>query len=461
MPHKRVLHGFLLLVCLALPAVPGWVHAQPAEPPLVVTEDSLSVDALVELALDNAADYQTAVEQRDFNFYAMRGAWGAFLPSVGADAQFSNNRSETESIQYFNGVPIATGGTAVNKSSDSRWSLSASEQLFAGFQRWYGLKQAKLELENGSLTLVQARDILVYNVKLQVYNVLSAKENLALAKEVMELREEALRYAKTRHETGEVIELDVMQAEIDLGNARNDLLLAEQNLENAREILNVALGINVASRFPIKGGMQPFLPDLDPDDLVGISRRNNPEFKILDNTVQIRKQDVKMQTAGYFPTVNLNAGYTRSESGTDYNEWFLTPNDTYMSMSVSLRWNIFDRFQREIYRQQAVVNRRTAEWTKRGRTLQIASDIRAKWRTLQRLFEQIEVLERNRELARRQLELEQERYRLGASSQLNLRSSQVTFIQAETNYIQKVVTFQTTMAELEKALGVPLEEVQP
>ncbi len=452
--------GLAVVILFGSSVVPAFAQVV-GDLQLVISETPMSVDELVDIALDNAGDYQTALESRDFNYYAMRGAWGSFLPSLSASAQYSNARSERESgVYYLNGVSIPSS-TLVAKSSDSYVGLSASEQIFTGFQRWYGLKQAKLQLENGNLSVAQARNALIYNVKLQVYNVLSAQENLELAKEVVDLREETLRYARTRHETGEVIELDVMQAEIDLGNAKNDLLFADQNLENTREILNVAMGIDLSSRFPIDENLAPTLPALDPDVLIRYAERSNPEYKILANTVSIYKQDVKMQTSGYFPTVTLNGGYSRSESGEAYNKWILVPNDTYMNMSVNLSWNLFDRFQREIYRQQAVVNRRNAEWNERSRHLQIASDIRAKWRTLERLGDQIDVLERNRELARRQLELEQERYRLGASSQLNLRSSQVTFIQAETDYIQKVVTFQTTKAELENTLGVSLEEVQP
>ena len=75
------------------------------------------------------------------------------------------------------------------------------------------------------------------------------------------------------------------------------------------------------------------------------------------------------------------------------------------------------------------------------------------------LYKQIQVSDKNRDLARRQLQLEQERYRVGASDQLNLRSAQVTFISAEQDYLAKVLEFYTTRATLERDLGTSLDAV--
>jgi outer membrane protein TolC len=54
------------------------------------------------------------------------------------------------------------------------------------------------------------------------------------------------------------------------------------------------------------------------------------------------------------------------------------------------------------------------------------------------------------------LELEQERYRLGSASQLELRSSQVTYTQAETDHIYKTLEYLINLALLEEAVGVPI-----
>ncbi len=75
---------------------------------------------------------------------------------------------------------------------------------------------------------------------------------------------------------------------------------------------------------------------------------------------------------------------------------------------------------------------------------------------LEKVFKESQITEQNRDLAERQLNLERERYRLGATSQLALRDAQFVYAQAETENLQKVLEYQSTLIALELAVGKPL-----
>ncbi|MDP8207103.1 MAG: TolC family protein [Candidatus Electryonea clarkiae] len=424
-------------------------------PPLITDVQSLTIDDLVNIALENQAYYQKAVQDENFATYAYRGVYGSFLPRARASVSYQNTRTEIDGY-VFQGQVIPG---AKEWSHRSNWDIGLSEDIFTGGSRYYGMKSAQLQLENINLYRIRTKDELTYSVREAVYFFLSAQRRLEVSNEILELRKESLRFAKARYENGDVIELDVLQAEIDLGNAENALLTAQQTVENTRENINLVIGARLESGFPINADLKPVLPAVKFESLVRFALDTRPDLKANRNIVEIEEQNIKIARAGYLPSASLNMGFSGSDGGELANRFQLFPGENTRYYGVGMSWNLFNQFQTDINRQQSVVNKRKAEWDSHLSEQQVNADIRRQVRNLTRLFDQTEVLDKNRDLARRQLELEQERYRLGASSQLNLRSAQVTFIEAENNHISTVLEFFTTLASLERDLGRPLGEV--
>ena len=98
---------------------------------------------------------------------------------------------------------------------------------------------------------------------------------------------------------------------------------------------------------------------------------------------------------------------------------------------------MFDGFAREQRNAQASAARRQAEEDLRARRLEIERDVRRYAAEIQQLGETIDLLEQAFEISRERLEMEQERYRLGTGSYIELQQavSQAQF--AETSLIQR------------------------
>ncbi|MBD3165530.1 hypothetical protein GF324_02940 [bacterium] len=424
------------------------------EPPLVVSEGEKSVQELIDLALENQASYRKTVQDRDLAIYSVRGAWGQFLPRLTAGYGAQN---------YKSSQAIVVGGTVTEFrdqwSSSSSYDLTATLDLFTGFRRIHDMKKAALQKENAWLSLESSENTLIFDVKTAVYNYRSTIRALEVAKEVLLQRQQNLDYARARFESGDVIELDVLQAEIDVNTQENTVLEREQDVENAREALNLTLGIHLDSRFPVKGQLDPAELSFQPDNLVKTAMQTRPDYLQTRNNIQYYKSDIQSKNADYYPSLSIGGQYSASENKDGSFNFVIDPENDRQTIWMSLDWTLFNQFQREISRQQAVVNRRKAQWDQVQLEQQIDANVRKNQRNLERLYQQIQVTDQNRTLARRQLDLEQERYRLGASSQLNLRQAQVTFIQAENEHIAKVLEYYTTLAALELDVGKPLEEV--
>jgi outer membrane protein TolC len=425
-------------------------------PPLLNSEDPVTVSRLIDLAQENRSVYRQSLEDEELIPKLKAGAIGQFLPSVTAGGSWSNSDSKQESI-YVDGIPISGGGTF--ESSSSSWYVSASENLFSGLSRYYGYRQAQLNVDNTLLNSERFYDMLVSDVKTASYNVLAAERALEVEEEILNQRREVLRLARARFDTGDVIEIDVMQAEIDFGTQENAVLSATQGLQNARELLNLTVGIDLESNFRVAGNLEPMLPELNPDSLISIAYQARPDLQQTRNVVDINEYTVKSWNSQYVPSADAFVSYSRSESQAELFDWTVMPGDRNVRYGLSLNWTLFDGFSREVQRERAVINKRKSMWDERQAEQTIAADVRQQWRTLNRLYQQIGVADRNRDLARRQLDLEQERYRVGVSDQINLRSAQVIFVTAEREYLSRVLDFFTTMATLERDLGMPIEEI--
>jgi len=432
-------------------------------PPLIKQEQPMTVEELIDIALENHSAYRKAVEDKNFMLKGIKVAYAQFLPRVNLYANYSDSRYKNPRYANVTVVDPVTGqltsmDQSVTKTTSNSWTLSMNQDLWLGGSRFYYLKRAQLMLSSGDLALASSRDRIMYEVKSAVFAFLANQDLVNLHREILDLRRESLRLAQARFATGDVIELDVMQAEIDVGMAENNLLTAEQNLEKAREALNLVIGADLESRYPINGDFKPVLPAADPEKLVQVALSTNPTYRTMDQNVRISEQDVKIAGANMLPTISLNGSLSRQERASGYNKFLLNPQEESRSVSLNLSWTVFNRFENNYRKQQSVVEKRKAMLDRRDSSQQISASVRNNWRDLTRLYEQLIVTEKNSDLARKQLELEQERYRLGATSQLNLRSAQVTFIQAENEHITKVYEFFTTRAALEQDLGRPLEE---
>ena len=79
--------------------------------------------------------------------------------------------------------------------------------------------------------------------------------------------------------------------------------------------------------------------------------------------------------------------------------------------------------------------------------------MRENYLELLRLYQRTMTLEESKKLATQSLELERERYRLGASSLLDLRQAQADYSQAEAAYINSIYDFHEAISSLSRSVG--------
>jgi outer membrane protein TolC len=241
-----------------------------------------------------------------------------------------------------------------------------------------------------------------------------------------------------------------------LGTAENTITSAQRDLQAQREGLNQLLGINLQSEYPIEGGaaVTPF--EFDISQLVSEAYANRTDLHLAELAVKRSKQNLNLSVSDYLPTATLTYQYSRSQQSGKNENWTLDPLNENSYYGLGLRWNLFDGFTREYNMVTQRVARDKAVESERQLRLQLERDVRDAYYNLENVFNQLQITARNRDLAERTLNLERERYRLGAASALDLRDAQVTYAQAETDNLQKTLEYQSSLIALELAVGKKL-----
>jgi outer membrane protein len=125
-------------------------------------------------------------------------------------------------------------------------------------------------------------------------------------------------------------------------------------------------------------------------------------------------------------------------------------------VSATLSLPIFDRWNRELNIQQAVVQRDDARQARRARELQTTSDVTQAYLNLVTRARTVTLQDQIAARAREELSFAEERYRVGASTFLDVVTSRATYEQAQVDRVNAVYEYHRAFAQLENAVGRPL-----
>ncbi|HEX7242961.1 MAG TPA: TolC family protein, partial [Longimicrobiaceae bacterium] len=197
---------------------------------------------------------------------------------------------------------------------------------------------------------------------------------------------------------------------------------------------------------PVRG---PELPA--EEELVARAERSAPAALAARASYDERRATRIASTTAYAPTLRATGGY-------DWTAFDFPPSERSWSLRVVASLPVLNGFQREANVARARASERAAE--ARAADASIAARVAAAdaAREIGSAERRVEIARRSVELAREDLRVQEERYRLGASTILDLQASQVALTDAEVGWVRARQGLGVAVARLEAVLG---ETVRP
>jgi outer membrane protein TolC len=407
--------------------------------PQVVLADSVPQVTLAE-ALQAAAqldpNYVAALGQISNAAWARRSAYAVFvLPSVSVSTSLTKASEE-----FFN---LGTGGVA-DQIVDARFE--ARYNLFRGGAKLYELKRARAEFESATASEVQARFTTALLTEADFYNVLAESELLRVAAERVSRAQEQLAVARARVVSGAAVRTDSLQLLLELTRASVDLLRQQASLRVAR----VQLGRRVGVPGPVDATLEG-LPDADlpisEDSAVAEALAQGPAYRIAVAEERAANAAHKAAIGVFLPEIDLFASIQA------FDEKFFPSATSRSIWGFQVSLPIWNDGQREIALTRAKTNRDFARAVRRDTELAVRRDAIEAYQAYVTARASAELARQAVVVAQENLDVQQNRYRAGATTILDLLSAQVSLSEAEAGLVQALYATRLSLAGLEAILG--------
>ena len=402
----------------------------------------------IDLAQQNSPTAVAARGQIRSAESGVRTAYSAFLPSATITAGQSNQ----------SGSKIGERGTIVPFNPPHPWSYStglrASLRLFDGGARFYQISQSKADVTAAEANDVSQQFNVALQVKTQYYTILAARESEAAAVAQLDQAQAELQAAAARVRAGAATLSDSLRAVILVGDAQLALLTAQNNLR----VASAALTRLVAAPYMVTAlpsdTLEMKTAPLDSAGLVQLAQ-NGPQVSQARALLTAARAAVRTATAPYLPTLDLNFsrggnGYLPYGTGTPDSTRLYPYSNTF---SFSLSYPLFNNYQRENTLTQARVQQANADATLRDARLAAQQNLVQQLANLRAAEERIRIQQASIASAEEDLRVQQQRYALGASTLLDLLTSQTTLNQQRAAFIQARQDYRLARAQIEAIIG--------
>jgi outer membrane protein len=450
---RRQLKIILPMMLACLPPAGAQVVQQGLQPGLTRSPDSarkISLDEAIAMAQQNSPQAIQAEGQERTSRAAKTSAIGAILPSaslsMGRSFQFGGGATRVNQ----NGEQVTIAQDPVNNTG-----LSMNMTLFDGGTRLYNLRTAKYDIAAAEANRIAVKYNIALNVKQQYYAVLAAIESEDAARAEMELANVQFRSSIARVRAGVATQSDSLRGVIQLGNAQLALLSAQGN----RAVANAALTRLVGSEVPVTADpamMHENMAALPDSGELAALARNGPAVNQAQATLEAAQEGRKASKATYLPS--LGASYSRTGSGTDSGFGLGGGPFNYSGrLSFSLSYPIFNNFQREEQVVRARVAEVNAQASLRDARLGAQATLTQNIDALRTASQRVAIGAASVAAAEEDVRVQQQRYNIGASTLLDLITSQASLATAQQQLIQARYDYRIARAQLEALIGRDLQ----
>lgn len=198
-----------------------------------------------------------------------------------------------------------------------RFIGSVTQPLFAGFSIINRYDVAKLGLEVSELTEQLLRQEIIYAAKEGYFSLLKSQKLLAVSQLSVEQLMAHETVAKNYYEVGMIPLNELLEAQVELANARQNLIVAQNGLDVAQSNLNLILRKDINDPIEIMDitDFEPFTEDME--YCLRMAKDNRLEIRIADLDVSMKEKEVKIAKKDYYPSLNLKTSLY--QTGTDWN----------------------------------------------------------------------------------------------------------------------------------------------
>jgi outer membrane protein len=268
-------------------------------------------------ALANDATYASARASLTAGQESIAQGRAGLLPTVGITGAYGRNKSMQSSgnavaVDPNNPSQVITsfGGTTTN----NQYTISLQQPLFR-WDRWETYQQSKLQQSIAEAQFAQAQQDLITRVAQAYFDVLAAQDTLDSTRAQKEATTEQLASAKRNFEVGTQTITDTHEAQAAYDLVVSQEIAAVNDLENKKTALQAIIGAPPSALATLRTGVTLAAPQPgNVDQWVSAAENQNYAVSMAELNLESAKRDISRNRAGHYPTLDLVASSTHSNT---------------------------------------------------------------------------------------------------------------------------------------------------
>ncbi len=405
----------------------------------------IQTDSLPQITLEQALmlsanldpDYVAATRQIADAAWSRRAAITAFIVPAVSTQLTATQYSEA----FFNIGTGAPASTIVDARIDARLNL------FAGLSKVYDLKRANAVVASANAGELEARFTAALRTESDYYEVIAQRELTRVATERVGRAREQLAIARARVVSGAAVQTDSLQLLLELTQAQVDLLRQEAQLKVARYQLARRVGapgpVDAVQNADLGGEQLP----LSEEEAISEAVSQSPQAVAARASERAAEALVKSARGEYLPWIDVFGQI----SATD--ERFFPSATSRSSVGLRVSLPVWNGAQREISLSRATSTRDVSRAIRADVELALRRDVVQAYEAYEAARAAAELAAQSVIVAQENLRVQQERYRAGATTIIDLITAQVSLSEADAGLVQARFATRLALSGLEAILG--------
>ncbi|MFH6991261.1 TolC family protein [Flavobacterium sp. FlaQc-48] len=391
-------------------------------------QEVLTIEDAMKIALENNFEIKIAKNNSKISETNVTVGNAGMLPV--ATASITDNNNVTNSSQTRQDGTSTSLNNAKNNSLN--YGVSLGWTVFDGMRMFARLDQLKELQKLGDSELKRIVLTKIGQVNSAYYDLVQQQQQLAALDTTIVISKQRLTLAQNRFSIGKASKLEVLNAQVDLNSDQVALLRQKESYANAKILLNQYLARDPKINFTVTNTVSVD-NKLVLIDLMDLAQKQNPALESQIINKRIAELQLKQVKANRYPVVNLTSGYNFSESQSSLG-FTSSASSKGFNYGFNASLNIFDGLNQHRNEKVAKLEIENSQIAIEQQNMILNTQLSTAFQTYLTNLELIGLEEDNVTIAKQNLDITLDKFRIGTITTLDFRTAQLNYVNAKVRY---------------------------
>jgi outer membrane protein len=402
----------------------------------------------VEISLERSPSIRSAREGAKGADHLRKAALTDFLPTLRTEYQYRR----LDVAPFFRTGPLQ-GKRIIGTQDNYTWNTGLDQPIFRGGALYWSYRLAQLGVDISKVFLELVRQDLIFQVKEAYFTILKAEKIREVALSSVKQLENGVKVSKAFYDVGSIPKNDLLQTQVELAQARQNLTSAEVELGIAKASFNTLLRRDIRMDVRVEDILKYRPMELLLEECLTRAHESRPELREAKLNMKTAEKEVQLARSDYFPTVELSFNYERfgddpGVSGSDFED-----EDSWDIMATA-RWNFWQWGKKRRLMREKQTKLVQAEEAKAEVEDSVSLEVKDAYLRLREARDKISVAQVAIEQAEENFRINAERFKEQVATTSDVLDAQTLLTEAKSNYFNALGDYLIAWARLDRSVGI-------